>query len=239
MSIWPKVEHGGHAIQHVITRPRVRVTAACYLSGVRSPLHVHPHHDQCVILADGTLTITTDQDNKTINAGEAVIIPAGRAHGFEGGTEETRFLSVFLGDGAEVEGKTTLPEKISKLLDPNKNRHEKLVETFLSPEHAGEIEDLSKSERDTLTWVVDRLLKRIETGRLKEMDRITNTPRKTQKIQAWQKDNSLFLWGDVVRMCISLTLKRGAGTSPDYVQLSDIDIHFPSMQKLPKVETLN
>ena len=144
MSIWPQIEHGGYATQHLVTRAHVRVSAVCYLPNVKSPLHVHPNHDQCVAVAQGSCQLVTDKETRKFTTGQTMIIPAGTAHGFQSGTEGMRFLSVFIGEGAAEPGKTTLPDRVSRLIDPKQNKHEKLVETFLSPEHVSELEALSE-----------------------------------------------------------------------------------------------
>ncbi len=238
MSIWPKVEHGGFATHSLVTRPKIRVSASCYLPGVRTPMHVHPQHDQCVSVADGTLYIITEKKRKEVVADESIIISAGVTHAFESGTDNCRFLSVFLGEGASLPGKTTLPEKVSRLFDPKVNKHEKIVETLLSPEQVGKVENLTDAERETLSWVINRLLKRIETGRI--VSKKTAKFKKTKKIQnitAWKKDDSLFLWAANSRMLLSLTLKRGENMH-DYIKLNDIDVYFPTLKHLPQVEVI-
>ena len=238
MSIWPQVEHGGFATQHLVTRPRIRVSAISYLPGVKSPLHVHPRHDQCIAVADGDLKMITPQGVRELKPGQSLVIPAGVAHGFESGTEQSRFLSVFLGEGANQPGKTALPEKIQKLLDPKINKHEKLVETFLSPENVCQLEDLTEQERDTLVWVVDRLIKRIETGRLhKRGGQNFKAPRRKQTIKAWHKESGLFLFSEQHRSLFSLVLKRAPGMH-DYVQLNRVDIYWPTLNRLPRVTTV-
>ena len=236
--MWSEVENGGYATQHLITRPKVRVSAICYLPGVKSPLHTHPHHDQCVALAQGSVELITDNEIKKFEAGQAMIIPAGMAHGFISGTEGVRFLSVFIGDGASEPGKTVLPDRISKLIDPKTNKHEKLVETFLSPEQVGDLEDLNQAEQETLVWVVDRLLKRIETGRLKKRGQGKfRKPRRAQEIRAWQKDESYFLFSPIHRMVFSLSIKHGKNIN-DYVNFNAVDVYWPSLERLPEVEKI-
>jgi len=238
MSMWPKIEHGGYATQHLVTRPDVRVSAVCYLPGVKSPLHVHSHHDQCICIAQGEMKIITDQGRKMLQKNVPVIIPSNTPHSFESGTEEVRFLSVFLGEGASEPGKTTLPEKVSRLIDPTLNKHEKLVETFLSPEHVSELEALSEAETETLVWVVDRLLKRLETGQLKKRPiSVFRKPRRAQSIKAWHRDNSLFLFSPNLRQLYSLVFNTDSN-SHDYINFNNCDIYWKLLDNYPKVKTI-
>ncbi len=237
MSIWPEVEHGGFATKDLVTQPKVRVTAACYLPGVRTPLHVHPQHDQCVLVADGVLHVITDNGRISVEAGKPMIVRAGKAHAFESGTGETRFLSIFLGDSASKPGKTALPDSINRLLDPSSSSYEQLVETLLSPDQVGRIENLNETERETLNWVINRLLKRIETGRYRKNKFRSERIKKTQEISAWLKDDNLYLWAVDSRMLMCLTLKRGVHMN-DYIKLNDIDVYWPHLHKLPEVEVI-
>ncbi|MBU0531856.1 MAG: cupin domain-containing protein [Candidatus Uhrbacteria bacterium] len=237
MSIWPEVEHGGFATKDLVTQPKARVTAACYLPGVRTPLHVHPQHDQCVLVADGVLHIITDEGRISVETGTPMIVRAGKSHAFESGTGNTRFLSIFLGDGASKPGKTALPDRISRLLDPRSSSYEQMVETLLSPDQVGRVENLTETERETLNWVTNRLLKRIETGRYRKNKFRSERIKKAQAIMAWQKDNHLYLWATDARMMMCLTLKRGERMN-DYIKLNDIDVYWPHLNMLPEVEVI-
>lgn len=237
MSIWPSVEHGGFASQEIITRPNIRVSTSCYLPSVRTPMHVHPYHDQFISVADGELRIIMPEATKTISAGDSIIISAGINHTLQSGTVETRFLSVFLGDGASQPGKTTLPESVRKLFDPKAVKQEEIIETLLSPDEVSRAANLSEPEKETLSWVINRLIKRLETGKYKVTEKTKPKTRKIQNIAAWQKDDSLFLWAESKRMLLSLSLKRGSNQN-DYIKLNDIDIYWPSLRHLPEVEVI-
>jgi len=240
MSIWPKIEHGGYATQDLVTRTKVRVTSASYLPGVRTPMHVHPHHDQCIMVARGELKIISDKVEHRIVGGESIVITAGLAHSLESNGQGSKFISIFLGEGAELPGKTHLPEKLQKIIDPKRRKHEEIVETLLAPETVTGYDDFNEAERETLTWIINRLIKRIETGRVDtEQWQIGKTQklRRAQKIEAWHKDRSLFLWSPGTHQLMSLTLKQNDGMR-DYIKLSDIDLYRPSLKNLPQVRAI-
>ncbi len=200
-------------------------------------MHVHPYYDQFISVADGELIIITPQSTKVVASGEAIIISAGINHTLQSGTVETRFLSVFLGEGASQPGKTTLPESVRKLFDPKATKQEEIIETLLSPDEVSRAANLSEPEKETVSWVINRLIKRLETGKYKVTEKTKPKTRKVQNIAAWRKDDSLFLWAESKRMLLSLSLKRGANQN-DYIKLNDIDIYWPSLRHLPEVEVL-
>lgn len=240
MSIWPKIEHGGYATKDLVIREKARVTAASYLPGVRTPMHVHPHHDQCIFVVDGDLGIITQSEKHTISAGDSIIVSADKAHALESGGVGSNFISVFIGEGADQPGKTRLPNKLQRLIDPKYNKHEKIVETILAPEKVNGYDEFNEAEKETFNWIINRLLKRIENGRVDTtkwtLDK-TKKLRRAQTIEAWRKDNSLFFWSPATKLLLSLTFKRGPNMH-DHVKLSDIDIYRPALKNLPQVKSI-
>jgi mannose-6-phosphate isomerase-like protein (cupin superfamily) len=56
--------------------------------GIGPPRHVHPRQEETFAVEEGRLTVHRDDDTLELGPGEALTVPAGRAHGFGNRTDE-------------------------------------------------------------------------------------------------------------------------------------------------------
>jgi quercetin dioxygenase-like cupin family protein len=65
--------------------------------GHSSPMHVHRHDCEIFLVLDGILRIVVDGKEHEVGAGSAVVLPAGRPHGFVVISDTARYLTLHQG----------------------------------------------------------------------------------------------------------------------------------------------
>ena len=61
--------------------PRFFCDVYCLEPGQEQRPHVHASEDKVYVVLDGAVEVRIDDDGATLGAGDAVLAPAGRAHG--------------------------------------------------------------------------------------------------------------------------------------------------------------
>ena len=234
MSFWPQRQPNGYATEDVYLKPYKRVTASCFAPNIRTPLHTHPDHDQFIYVAHGELTVVTDQLCVKLLAGESRMIPSSVPHGFQTGNEECRIISAYLGELAEAPTLTDLPINISALLDPSMSSYETICTAITSPEIAAHSKGLSEREMETMHWVIDQLLHRIETGKTANTPHTKPKIKKPHLLRGWRKGETFFMKTHGMAICIMF--HRGT-TGGDHVVINEIQgiMTFETFDKIPRL----
>ncbi|MBI4199076.1 MAG: cupin domain-containing protein [Chloroflexi bacterium] len=64
--------------------------------GGRLPLHVHPGHEECVVVLGGPIEATLGEETATVGRGAAVIVPPGVPHALRNvASRPARVLGIF------------------------------------------------------------------------------------------------------------------------------------------------
>ena len=64
--------------------------------GAAIPLHIHPTHEEAIVLLEGTLEATLGQEHQTVEPGYTVLAPRGARHGLRNtGDRPARILAIF------------------------------------------------------------------------------------------------------------------------------------------------
>jgi quercetin dioxygenase-like cupin family protein len=69
--------------------------------GHGSPMHVHRRDCEVFLVLDGTLRVVVDGQEHAAGPGSAVVLPAGRAHGFVVTSRTARYLTLHHGPAFE------------------------------------------------------------------------------------------------------------------------------------------
>ena len=70
--------------------------------GIGPPRHVHPHQEESFAVEEGRLTVHRKDHTFELSAGEAVVVPAGDAHGFENRTDVPVVFTGVIRPGGEL-----------------------------------------------------------------------------------------------------------------------------------------
>lgn len=70
------------------------LSAAELDANVVMPVHSHPQ-EQAIIVVSGEFELTIDGETRTVQAGDAAIVPAGVEHGVRTGDKPARVVDVF------------------------------------------------------------------------------------------------------------------------------------------------
>ncbi len=96
----PAEEEGGVRRQPIATgdlgAASLTVTEVTLPPGGRVPLHIHPGHEECMIILEGTLQAVLGDQKQTVVAGNAIIAPDSVKHSLTNtGDGPARILAIF------------------------------------------------------------------------------------------------------------------------------------------------
>lgn len=79
-----------------------RAAIVTFPAGVRNKFHIHDH-EQILYVVDGKGIVATEEEERVVNIGDIVLIPAGENH-WHGATKDTSFSHLYV---TNAETKTT------------------------------------------------------------------------------------------------------------------------------------
>lgn len=64
--------------------------------GAAIPLHIHPTHQECIVILEGELEGHLSGETRTLTAGHTILAPTREVHGLTNKSEQpARFLAIF------------------------------------------------------------------------------------------------------------------------------------------------
>jgi len=103
MGLWPQLTETKKLVSKILyIKPRISIMGFLASKNAGTTNIIHPHHDVCLFVKEGELTLHLFFPEQTIilQKKSSVIVKAGSIYGFTA-LEETKFIRIILGQDAE------------------------------------------------------------------------------------------------------------------------------------------